>query len=151
MTGRIARIVVAGLLAMTVLGACGGDSGPSLEISDPMVRVPPGPNTAAYFVVTNSGDEADTLVGVTASAGMAEIHETIMQNDVATMQPVTGGVEVPAGGEVDFEPGGLHIMLLDVPALAAGDMVTINLEWEKSGTLTIEAPVQDIEAGMDMG
>lgn len=51
-------------------------------------------------------------------------------------------VEVPAGGTVVFEPGGLHVMLLDVDELSEGDSIEVVLEFEESGPITIEAAVQ---------
>jgi copper(I)-binding protein len=60
-----------------------------------------------------------------------------------TMQPVDR-VELPAGETVALEPGGYHIMLLDLAApLEAGTTVTITLEFERAGAQTVDAEVRD--------
>ncbi len=99
---------------------------------------------AVYITLVNTGREADRLVGVqTDVAEAAEIHETKMEGDVVRMQPVTGGVEVPAQGEVVFKPGGYHIMLINLRQdLEVGDRFSLVLEFEKSGTMTLEVEVR---------
>ena len=50
---------------------------------------------------------------------------------------------MPAGGQVTFEPGGLHIMLIGLQReLEAGDRFKITLQFEESGTLTVEVSVR---------
>src|SRR3546814_982987 len=54
------------------------------------------------------------LVAVeTPVAGRAETHRTVRDGDVMRMEPAEI-VEVPAGAQVEFAPGGLHIMLMDL-------------------------------------
>ncbi len=63
-----------------------------------------GANSAAYMVISNSGKEADRLVSAKADVSKAvEIHETVMDGDVMRMQAVQGGIEVPAGGQVELQ------------------------------------------------
>lgn len=53
-------------------------------------------------------------------------------------------IELPAGTTVSLEPGGLHIMLLDLVAdLSAGDEFELTLEFEKAGTMTVIALVRE--------
>ncbi len=60
-----------------------------------------------------------------------------------TMQEVAR-VEVPAGETVAFEPGGYHVMLLDLAEpLVAGDTFEMELTFEKAGTVTVEVEVRD--------
>src|SRR3546814_3460257 len=70
---------------------------------------------AAYGTLVNTGSEAMRLVAVeTPVAGRAETHRTVRDGDVMRMDPAEI-VEVPAGAQVEFAPGGLHIMLMDLP------------------------------------
>ncbi len=58
---------------------------------------------------------AATLVGVsTPVAGLAEVHEMKMDGDVMRMRPLTQGLELPAGTTVQLQPGGYHLMLMDL-------------------------------------
>ncbi|HIW96830.1 MAG TPA: copper chaperone PCu(A)C [Candidatus Corynebacterium gallistercoris] len=53
-----------------------------------------------------------------------EIHET----SDGTMRVKEDGLTIPAGGHVALEPGGDHIMIMNVPQeLAAGDTVSMTL------------------------
>jgi copper(I)-binding protein len=60
-----------------------------------------------------------------------------------TMQEVAR-VEVPAGETVAFEPGGYHVMLIDLAEpLVAGETFEMELTFEKAGTVTVEVEVRD--------
>ena len=129
---------------------------------------------AVYLRIANDGDADDALVGVevdTAVAARAELHETVNVEDggdggqdggmddggtpgdaghgggmgggMMEMRPVDR-IVVPAGGEVVLEPGGLHVMLLDLAApLEAGSGVELTLEFEESGEQVVTADVRD--------
>ena len=60
-----------------------------------------------------------------------------------TMQEVTG-IDIPAGGTVSLEPGGLHVMLLDMPQpLEAGQSFDLTLTTDAGDTLTVPVEVRD--------
>jgi hypothetical protein len=62
------------------------------------------------------------------------------------MRPVDR-VEVPAGETVTLEPGGYHIMLLELAApLEAGTTLEVTLTFEESGEQVVTADVRDTEA-----
>lgn len=97
--------------------------------------------TAAYLVLRNPTDRADTLVLVeSAAADTVEIHVTSEAGGVARMRPVPF-VPVPAGGEAVLEPGGYHLMLIGVPSLAVGDTVVLRLRLRSGRALDVTAPV----------
>jgi periplasmic copper chaperone A len=102
-----------------------------------------GPTSAAYFVIVNQGSEADTLVGASSGvASKAEMHETRIVNDVAEMVPIPS-LDVPAGGRVEFKPGGYHVMLEGLNQdLKVGETIQLTLQFAKSGAITLEVPIQ---------
>jgi copper(I)-binding protein len=102
-----------------------------------------GATSAAYFVIVNEGDEADALIGANAEvASTAELHETRIEGNVAKMVPVTR-VEIPAHGRVEFKPGSYHVMLVGLKRdLKAGETLKLTLQFEKSGALTLDAPIR---------
>ena len=56
---------------------------------------------------------------------------------------------MPAGGSVTLQPGGLHVMLIDMQKeLAPGDKISLTLTFEKAGPMTVEAEVRE---GTSMG
>src|SRR5690349_13362347 len=71
--------------------------------------LPAQPTGGAFFTVANKGSSADRLLSVTSpNAGMVEVHTMQVINNVMTMRPVTGGLEIPAGATVELKPGGTH-------------------------------------------
>jgi periplasmic copper chaperone A len=87
-------------------------------------------NSAAYFTLVNRLAEPLALVGAhTQAAARTEIHETHIEDGVMRMRPAAK-VDLPAGTERRFEPGGLHVMLMDVQRdLAAGDSLDLVLQF----------------------
>jgi len=73
-----------------------------------------------------------------------EIHETVeLDGGVMRMQRVDGGVAVPAGGRVAFEPGGRHLMVIGITVdLAEGDALPLVLEFERAGRVEVQARVE---------
>ncbi|MFP4004365.1 MAG: copper chaperone PCu(A)C [Alphaproteobacteria bacterium] len=100
-------------------------------------------NSAAYFTVENKTGEADRLTAASTSvAARAELHTHITEDGVMQMRKLSH-VEIPAGQNVRFKPGGLHVMLLDLKQpLKAGERVPLTLTFEKAGEVTVELPVR---------
>jgi len=98
----------------------------------------------------DGGDIADELVGVAVPesvAMVAELHEaTMVQNDdggtMMGMQQVTS-IAVPAGGTVMLEPGGYHVMLMQLAEpLVDGTDFTLTLTFEQAGEITTTVDVR---------
>ncbi len=103
-----------------------------------------GGNGAAFFVIRNQSGEDDTLISVSSEvAQAAEVHETVMQGEAMQMEP-RGSVPVPAGREVVFQPGGLHVMLIGLKQdLRAGDVFSLVLRFERAGEIALEVTVRE--------
>ena len=103
-----------------------------------------GTTSAVYVTLTNPSEVSDRLFSPkTDVAHSVEIHETRMEGDVMRMQQVEGGIETPAGGQVELKPGGLHIMLIGLTRdLKVGDTFPVTLEFASGATLTVEAEVR---------
>jgi len=69
--------------------------------------------TGAFMTLTAKTDTK--LVGVSTSvAGVAEVHEMKMDNNVMQMRALPDGLALPAGKAVALQPGGFHVMLMDL-------------------------------------
>jgi len=117
------------LIALFFLAGSGWASSlHGIEAHDPWVReAPPTAKVlAAYLQLHNHGDAARTLVSVESPAfKRVELHRSEEKNGMATMVRVTK-IVIPAHGKVSFEPGSLHIMLIDPLArLKSGDTVKL--------------------------
>ena len=131
-------------LALALLtSACGGGDG-ELLVEDPWVRSNPNLMGAAYMVITSPVDDELVAASVDASiAGTVEVHEVAMQDGMMRMREVAG-IALPAGEPVTLEPGGYHVMLLDMPAmLAPGTEVAITLTFASGATTTVTAEVRE--------
>ena len=116
-----------------------------LEISAYRAKamLPGQPVGGGYLVDRQQGRGADRLIAVTSpSAGKVEIHVMEMVNDVMTMRPVEGGLEIPAGATVELKPGGTHLMFMAVTEpFKEGGEVPVTLEFEKAGKVDLKLPV----------
>ncbi|MHB2267313.1 copper chaperone PCu(A)C [Aliihoeflea sp. PC F10.4] len=144
---RIAACIAALFLAGAQGAFAHGFEVGDIEIAHPWSRATPeGARVAAgYMVLKNNGSEADRLVTITSEiSGRAEIHEmSVNAEGVMTMRPLTEGVEVPAGGEVALEPGGYHIMFLDLEkGPVEGEKFSGTLTFEKAGEVEVEYAVE---------
>src|SRR5690606_35945517 len=103
----------------------------------PWTRATPGAATvgAGFLTLVNRGGEDDRLTGArTPIAERVEIHTHRVEDGVMRMRPVEGGVALPAGGTVTFEPGGLHLMMIGLDRkLVAGESVPLTLDFAEAG------------------
>ncbi len=143
------KMIVCSLAALLVfvLVACQPQPiGSQIEVQEPWARSSPAGvnNGAAFMVLVNSGSEDDTLIGATSPAAAAvEVHQTTMENDVMKMMPLEV-VLIPAQGQVEFAPGGYHVMLIGlVEPFVVGDTFEITFVFEKFGEVFVSVEVVD--------
>ena len=100
--------------------------------------------TGVFGTLTNPTDTDMHLIGARSPmAGMVELHETTMDGGAMVMREAQGGFLVPAGGTLLLEPGGRHIMLMDLTeALPAGRAVEITLITEDGTEVTASVAVR---------
>ncbi|MCU0949917.1 MAG: copper chaperone PCu(A)C [Burkholderiaceae bacterium] len=122
-----------------------------VEVADPWVRatVPSQMATGAFMTITARSNAR--LVGASSPvAGVVEVHEMALENNVMRMRAITA-LDLPAGRGVALKPGGYHVMLMDLKQqLKIGDMVPITLEIEQGGQrqkLEVAASVRGLQAG----
>ena len=118
----------------------------TLQIGNPWTRATPKGSAVAgaYMTITNKGSAPDRLVGgTTAVAGRFEVHSMVMEQGVAKMRPVEGGLEIKPGETVDLKPGSFHVMLMGLKQpLEKGQKVKGTLEFEKAGKIDVEYAVE---------
>ena len=123
-------------LAFLFLTAVSAQADKAIDIQDAWIRHIPGDRPmAGYFVVHNKGSVERTLVGA-SSIGFAavEMHESVEGDGTTSMRPVES-VTVPAVGQVEFQPGGYHLMLMQRQRdLQVGDRIPVTLEFEDGGS-----------------
>ena len=122
-------------------GEVGADHGAGHEDGAPHHHSS-GTTSAAYFVLHNHGTEADRLLAAeTEAAAVVELHLSAIEDGVMRMRQVES-IEIPARGMTRLEPGGYHLMLIDLNReLVEGDRLPVTLEFEGAGRQTIEVEV----------
>ncbi|WP_439594474.1 copper chaperone PCu(A)C [Falsiroseomonas sp.] len=103
--------------------------------------------TGAGYLTLRNGGAADRLVAARAAiATRVELHTHVHEGGVMRMRPVEA-IEVPANGSVTLEPGGLHLMLLELKRpLNQGDSVPVTLVFERAGEVQVQLAVQSAGA-----
>jgi hypothetical protein len=118
-----------------------------ITVTDPYVRaVPPVVrNSAAFMQINNSSAEEQFLVSAsTPVAATVELHMHTMDDGVMRMRQIAH-VHLPPNGTATLQPGGLHIMLLDLKGpLDLGDQVPITLTFEDGSSKEISAEVRSV-------
>lgn len=120
-----------------------------IVVKDAWVRatVPQQKATGAFMQIQSTKNVR--LIEVqSAAAGLVEVHEMKMDNNVMKMRAIPQ-LDVPAGKNVELKPGGYHVMLMDLKAQAkAGDAVTLRLIFEdenkKQETVDVKATVKSL-------
>lgn len=124
-----------------------------ITVTDAWVRQPAEGQTrsAAYGTIANDGDTDITLIGGAVPFGATvEIHETLMDDDgTMQMQEREDGFVIAAGATFELEPGGPHVMMLDIDPADFVDDVEVTLIFDDGTELTVAAPVRSID-GTDM-
>jgi copper(I)-binding protein len=151
---RMVRYVTV-IIVLLLIAACGArNQQPEVAITVADAWVRPAlvsGNTAAYMRITNHTDTPITLTSITADfAGIVQIHQTVVENDMAHMQHLENGMRIGAGETLTLQPGGYHVMLMNVQqALNEGETVSLGLTFDNGETLTIEAEVRNGTAELE--
>lgn len=138
------KIAPAIVILSLVLAACTTSSEP-VTVSDVWTRSAPAavPN-AAFYLTIDGGSTDDTLETVATDAcGVAEIHETVTNDGVMSMQPRPDGIDVGSGESVKLEPGGYHVMCMaKTMDFVGGESIEVTLQFKEAGSITTAAEVR---------
>jgi copper(I)-binding protein len=130
-----------------VIAACGPPGAP-LSATDVTVVAPlPGrPFTAAYLTLHNGSSNPIHVTRVSSPEfAKVEMHESVLELDVVKMRRLDTLI-IDAGASTTFESGGKHLMLIDpLDALLPGRPVSLHIEFDDDGLITVSAPLQTRE------
>jgi hypothetical protein len=140
------------VFAAAVAAAGGAAAQAQVSVSGAWVRgTVHGQTATGAFMQLRSADGAALVGADSPVAGIVEIHEMAMENNVMKMRAVQK-LDLPPGRTVELKPGGYHVMLMDLKGpLKKGDTVPITLKVRsKSGQteeIRVNAEVRDLAAG----
>ena len=131
------------LVILLLTSACAGP--PEITIDDPWARPGfQGDNSAVYLAINNSTEQGDGLIGASSDvANLTEIHLSKMDAEGTMTMERQDLIGIPAGETVILEPGGLHVMLMNlVNDLNVGDKFDLTLEFQRAGDIVFEVEVK---------
>ena len=130
------------LLLLAASGAVAGE----LAVTSAWARAtPPGVSVGVvYFHLENGSAMSDRLLRLkTSVAASAGVHRTEIVEDIARMREVAV-LHVAPGENVEFAPGGLHVMLMGLKKpLVAGKTFELELAFEVAGPRRVVVSIRD--------
>lgn len=155
---RQVAVLAAGALLSAGLAACAeasppvvGASAPArastaagvVGVRDPWVKAADTGMTAAFGTLVNEADTDVTITGATTEVSAMELHEMTMKDGKMVMRAKPGGIVLRAKSSHVLQPGGDHLMLMDVRRpVRAGDELTITLTFADGRTQAFPAVVK---------
>jgi copper(I)-binding protein len=117
-----------------------------VTVTEPWVRgTVQGQMATGAFMTLQSAKDARLIEAASPVAGVVEIHEMALENNVMRMRAVQA-LELPAGRVVELKPGGYHVMLMDLKQqMKEGELVPVTLVVESGGkreTIEVKASVR---------
>lgn len=123
--------------------ACAGNE--TVTIEDAWARPgSSGDNSAVYFKISNITGFEEVLIGAQCDvAAAAEIHLSTMDNAGTMTMEHQEEVRIHANSQVEFKPGDLHVMLVNLMRdLSVGETFPLTLEFKRAGDITLEVMVK---------
>ncbi|MBQ1049493.1 copper chaperone PCu(A)C [Micromonospora sp. C51] len=114
-----------------------------LGVRDPWVKAADEGMTAAFATFVNDSDTDVTITGAATDLSPMELHEMAMADGKMVMRAKQGGVVIKAKSEYKLEPGGDHLMLMDLAKpVRAGDELSFTLTFADGRSQTFRAVVK---------
>lgn len=136
------------LLASLCLLASTAIAYAEVKLTDAWVRASnPGQSVGAAYLTLTSPQDVTLVYIETERAESVEMHSMTMQNGVMKMRSMEA-LSVPAGKPVKLAPGGLHLMLFELPTpFKAGEQVKFRLCFkDKQGNITDQFVTMPVKA-----
>ena len=138
------RLAAIGLL-ISAFAACGGHSGPPLEISnvDVFAQLPGNTMSEAYMTLANNTAEVIVVQDVSSpDFASVELHETRIDNGISRMHPVDR-LEIPPRSSLALQEGGIHLMLMKPTTAPQPDQpVRFRIRYDSDGVVIVNAVMQ---------
>ncbi len=133
----IRSLLAAALIAASLPAAAG------VSITDVWARATmPGQKVSGAYMKIVSDSDAKLVAAASAAVPRVEMHEMKMDGDVMRMREVKA-IDLPKGKPVSLEPGGYHIMLMNLKQpIKPGERIPLTLTFESGGkrqTVDVEA------------
>lgn len=111
-----------------------------------MLAIAPGQTRAAvYLTLSNTGKQSRSINLISSSiSGYAEVHNHLHEDGVMKMRKVEHP-SIAANSDLEFHPGGYHIMLFDVAeSPIVGSHFELLFEFDRAESLKVMVEVRPV-------
>ena len=138
--------------ALLISAACLPAWAATVSVTDAWARATmPGQKVSGAYMQIRSDADARLVSASSPAVPRVEVHEMKMDGDVMRMRELKS-LDLPKGKAVSLEPGGYHIMLMNLnKPIAAGDVIPLMLVVESGGkqqTVEVKATARPMGGGM---
>jgi len=134
--------ILVSLVVLFLTAAYADNLSKDIFVSNAWVQaMPPSQTTTAeYMTIANNSSREAILVSVSSDiAGATEIHQMSDMKGMMNMAQVSN-VHIPALGKVTLQPGGFHVMLINLKKpVNQGDKVIITLHFQDGSDVIVNA------------
>jgi len=116
-----------------------------LQIVNPWARSSSSePDVAGgYMTVVNDGQSERLVSASSPDAGSVEIHAIRVKGPVLEMRQLADGLVIPPANQQILKPRGYHLLMRGLASpLTAGSKVSVTLDFEKAGSVTVDFAVE---------
>ena len=101
--------------------------------------------TAGYIKIENKNEKNERLISVVSDfSKRIEIHDMYIKNNVMIMKHLEEGVLIKSKSQLDFKPGSLHIMFIDLTkSLKKTKLQKVKFNFKNAGSIVVNMPIMD--------
>ena len=118
-----------------------------LVLSDFWIKkvIPNNNITAGYVKIENKNEKSERLISVEADfSKRIELHDMYVKNNIMIMKHLEEGVLIKSKSQLDFKPGSLHIMFIDLTkSLKKTKLQKVKFNFKNAGSIVVNMPIMD--------
>ncbi len=100
--------------------------------------------TAGYIKIENKNEKNEHLISVESDfSKRIELHDMYIKNNVMIMKHLEEGVVIKSKSKLDFKPGSLHIMFIDLKKSQKKKLQKVKFNFKNAGSIVINMPIKD--------
>lgn len=101
--------------------------------------------TVGYIKIQNKNEKNEHLISVVSDfSKRIEIHDMYIKNNVMIMKHLEEGVLIKSKSQLDFKPGSLHIMFIDLTkSLKKTKLQKVKFNFKNAGSIVVNMPIMD--------
>ena len=99
--------------------------------------------TAGYIKIENKNEKNELLISVESDfSERIELHDMYIKNNIMIMKHLEEGVLIKSKSQLDFKPGSLHIMFINLKKyLKKTKFQKVKFNFKNAGSIIINMPI----------